>query len=326
MKMKAASTLLALVLAGTVTLLPCSADAARMGGGRSFGSQPSMRAPAPRPAPAQPYTQQRPMQQPRPMNQPAQPRGGMGFGGGLLGGLLAGSVLGSLFGGGGQGQVAGEAGQSGAAGGGGIGLFDIIILLGGIWLLMRLFKRRQQAQQAGGPFGRQPAGDQPGQPPFGGSTQYAGQTAAGAGAGAAWSSLRGQQAPEAGFGQPNIPPDFNAEEFLRGAKMAYTRMQAAWDRRDIATIAQFATPAVVQELERQKAEDPNPSQTQILLVNASLQSVEEFGDKDRAAVYFDVVMREDPNQEQPTHAREIWTFVRQHQTGNWQLDGLQQVE
>ena len=78
--------------------------------------------------------------------------------------------------------------------------------------------------------------------------------------------------------------------------------------------------------ERQKAEDPNPSQTQILLVNASLQSVEEFGDKDRAAVYFDVVMREDPNQEQPTHAREIWTFVRQHQTGNWQLDGLQQVE
>ena len=203
-------------------------------------------------------------------------------------------------------------------------LFDIIILLGGIWLLMRLFKRRQQAQQAGGPFGRQPAGDQPGQPPFGGSTQYAGQTAAGAGA--AWSSLRGQQAPEAGFGQPNIPPDFNAEEFLRGAKMAYTRMQAAWDRRDIATIAQFATPAVVQELERQKAEDPNPSQTQILLVNASLQSVEEFGDKDRAAVYFDVVMREDPNQEQPTHAREIWTFVRQHQTGNWQLDGLQQVE
>ena len=100
MKMKAASTLLALVLAGTVTLLPCSADAARMGGGRSFGSQPSMRAPAPRPAPAQPYTQQRPMQQPRPMNQPAQQRGGMGFGGGLLGGLLAGSVLGSLFGGG----------------------------------------------------------------------------------------------------------------------------------------------------------------------------------------------------------------------------------
>ena len=75
MKKKAASTLLALVLAGTVTLLPCSADAARMGGGRSFGSQPSMRAPAPRPAPAQPYTQQRPMQQPRPMNQPAQQRG-----------------------------------------------------------------------------------------------------------------------------------------------------------------------------------------------------------------------------------------------------------
>ena len=322
MKKKAASTLLALVLAGTVTLLPCSADAARMGGGRSFGSQPSMRAPAPRPAPAQPYTQQRPMQQPRPMNQPAQQRGGLGFGGGLLGGLLAGSVLGSLFGGGQGGQAAGEAGQAGAAGGGGIGLFDIILLFGGIWLLMRLFKRRQQP--AGGSFGQQTAAGQPSQTPFGGATQYAGQTAQGAGA--AWGALRGQQAPAGNFAQPNIPPDFNAEEFLRGAKMAYTRMQAAWDRRDIATIAQFATPAVVQELERQKAEDPNPSQTQILLVNASLQSVEEFGDKDRAAVYFDVVMREDPNQEQPTHAREIWTFVRQHQTGNWQLDGLQQVE
>ena len=42
--------------------------------------------------------------------------------------------------------------------------------------------------------------------------------------------------------------------------------------------------------------------------------------------YFDVVMREDPNQQEPSHAREIWTFIRQHNTGNWQLDGLQQVD
>ena len=51
-----------------------------------------------------------------------------------------------------------------------------------------------------------------------------------------------------------VPADFNQEEFLRGAKMAYTRLQESWDRRDLDDIAQFATPAVLTELRAKYAE------------------------------------------------------------------------
>ena len=143
-----------------------------------------------------------------------------------------------------------------------------------------------------------------------------------------WDALREQSGGTAGAftsDNPDIPAGFDVDGFLKGAKMAYTRMQSSWDRRDVDDIAQFATAPVIEELRRQKEEDPNPSQTQILLINAQLTKFEEFGDQDRATVYFDVLMRENPNQEQPEHACEYWTFVREHDTGSWKLDGLQQA-
>ena len=49
MKLRVLFALLFLTFTAAVTTIPCDADAARMGGGRSFGSQPAMRAPAARP-------------------------------------------------------------------------------------------------------------------------------------------------------------------------------------------------------------------------------------------------------------------------------------
>ena len=81
------------------------ADAARIGGGRSFGGRPSMSQPFTRSLPSNPSSSfnrqaQRPGQQ---MANAASPAGRGLFGGmgGMLGGLLAGSLLGSLLFGGG---------------------------------------------------------------------------------------------------------------------------------------------------------------------------------------------------------------------------------
>ena len=122
-----------------------------------------------------------------------------------------------------------------------------------------------------------------------------------------------------------MPDGFDADEFLRGAKMAYTRLQESWDRRDLNDIAQFATPTVMQELESQNAEDPNPSRTELLMVNAQLMSVTNDGPVQRAQVFFDVMMREDPRSQEPTQAREIWHFMRTLPNGTWKLDGIQQT-
>ena len=112
MKIKAILTMLIMLGGACMYALPDTADAARLGGGRSFGSRPSMSQPAQAPSAMQRQsTQQR--QQAAQAQQP-QRKGFLGGMGGLLGGLLAGSLIGSLLFGGGFALAAG-AEQSGLA-------------------------------------------------------------------------------------------------------------------------------------------------------------------------------------------------------------------
>ena len=148
-------------------------------------------------------------------------------------------------------------------------------------------------------------------------------------AGNGWDALRGQGgAGEAEASGPHIPmpPGFDADEFLRGAKMAYTRLQTAWDKRDMNDISQFTTEAVQKSVREQMDADPKPSTTEILLVNAQLLGVADEGQDQYAQVFFDVLLREYPDQQTPSSAREVWHFVRPVTGGSWKLDGIQQVE
>ena len=73
------------------------ADAARIGGGRSFGGRPSMSQPYTKPLPSNPsssFNQQTNRQSQQMANSAAPSRGLFGGMGGMLGGLLAGSLLG----------------------------------------------------------------------------------------------------------------------------------------------------------------------------------------------------------------------------------------
>ena len=310
MKISALFAAFVILFAAFALSLPDSAEAARMGGGRSFGSRPYMSTPAQRPA----MRQQAPATAPR-NAQAAQQRPGM-FGGmgGLFGGLLAGTLLGSLLSGNGM--------------GGGGGFLDIILIGLLIYVGLKLFARfrNRQAQEpapAGGSIfgaGRQDLTNDSANQPFARSNTQA----------SGWDALRnltgqGSQ-PPAAEQAVDVPAGFDTEEFLRGAKMAYTRMQQAWDRRDLADIAQFATPAVMEVLQEQMASDPNPGKTEIMLVNAQLLGAENEGADQRAQVFFDVLLRERPDQDAPSSAREVWHFLREGANGTWKLDGIQQVE
>ena len=299
MKIKAILTMLIMLGGACMYALPDTADAARLGGGRSFGSRPSMSQPAQAPSAMQRQsTQQR--QQAAQAQQP-QRKGFLGGMGGLLGGLLAGSLIGSLLFGG------------GFSGG---GIMDILLLGILLFVGLKLFARaRNKATAAPAGAGNAPMGGM--EPPL-----QRNDTAA-----SGWDTLSGQN--NAYNSQPEVvipmPADFDAEEFLRGAKMAYNRLQAAWDSRDLNDIAQFASPAVMDAVRQQLAEETEPSKTEILLVNAQLLSVVNEDKEQRAQVYFDVLMRERPDQPTPSNVREIWHFVRELDGGTWKLDGIQQV-
>ena len=306
MQIKAFLSILVLLCCSLMLTLSDDALAARLGGGSSFGSKPFMSTPAPAPRP-QPSFQSKPNPS-QPQTQPAtaasRPGGLFGGMGGLMGGLLAGTLLGSLFGG------------HGFSGGGfmDILLFGLVIFIG--LKLFAAFRGSQKpAQAAAGAEGTQTAQPQAG--------MMREDTAANG-----WDALRGQGTAQAEATGPQIPmpPGFDADEFLRGAKMAYSRLQASWDKRDMNDITQFTTEAVQKSVSEQMAADPKPSTTEILLVNAQLLGVTNEGDEQYAQVFFDVLLRETPAQETPSSAREVWHFVRPVTGGNWKLDGIQQVE
>ncbi len=307
--------LCAAFLAAFLLSMPDLADAKRLGGGRSFsGSTMSRPSTGGYSGGFGGSTMNR---QSVPMNRGSVSGGtmampsGTGMFGGMMGGLLAGSLIGSMLGGG---SSAGAAGAS--AGSGGAGLLDILLLLGVGYIVLRMFRRprRQRQDPYGEPMRRDYRGDftqnDGVQPQFG----------------SAWDRLRSQPA-NAGYTRSSYrPADFDEQEFLQGAKAAYMRMQASWDRRDLDDIASFATEDAMRVFRRQASEDPDPGLTEILNLNAEVVEVRDMGNIRQVSVVFDALMREDQHAARPEQVREMWHFVCSRSGGDtWKLDGIDQL-
>jgi predicted lipid-binding transport protein (Tim44 family) len=272
------------------------AEAARVGGGKSFGSSPSYQrsTPAPSPSPASPQmsptqpTPQRPVASPAPSM--------MGRWGGMLGGLLMGGLIGSLLFGGGHAW-------------GGPGMLDLLIIGGGLFLLYRFIRARRMANAA---------------PAAAGSMSFDRSPSH------SWGESGHATAAEpttSGAEQPNLPPGFDVEGFLKGAKIIYTRLQASWDKRDMEDIRQFVSPEVLSEIQKQAQEDPKPGKTELLLINPRILEVREVTTQTVVSVFYDVMMRENRS-EMAKQVREVWHFSRDSRKpeDHWVLEGIQQVE
>lgn len=289
--------ILPFMLGGAFEIIPAlpdlsaQAEAARLGGGRSFGSRPSLNRSAPAPAPAR-----QGMQQQNAAGAAGAPARG-GFMGGMLGPLLAGSLLGALFFGGAF---------------SGLGMIDIVMIGLLVWMALRLLRGRRPAPQRQGGHGGS-----------GGAQNHDYSDA--------WAHLRDTssgpaRAAAAGYASSGFtpPPGFDHDKFMEGARLMYSRMQEAWDRRDLADIRQFTTPGMYRLIEEQAKEDPTPSSTTILTMQAQLHEFRREGEEEFISVYFDALLREYADRD-AENAREIWHFARKT-GGTWKLDGIQQVE
>lgn len=305
------------------------ADARRRG---SFGSRGARTYSAPPPtqtAPGQVAPVQRSMTTPgTPGAQAARPnaaatnparaqqqrRGGFlgGLGGGLLGGLLVGGLIGALMG---NGFGAGMAGF-------GAMLFQLAILALGVWLLMKLFRRRQQPAPAMAGYGamrnQAQAQPQPQAPPYTPST-YTPTT------------------PAFGGGSPmEITIDAgDRREFER----LLIEVQAAYAREDYAALRELTTPEIMsylaEELSQNAVQGRRNDVTGTKLLEADVAEAWREGDAEYATAALryesiDIfrdrqtgdVVQGDPTQ--PTQETEIWTFVRRPGS-NWKLSAIQET-
>lgn len=292
------------ILAGTITVLhEASADAARLGGGRSFGSSPSYNRSAPSPSRQMSPSQQRQ----NGMQNTAAPAPRAPGIRGFLGPLLAGSLLGALIFGGGF---------------AGVGIADFVLIALVVFMLSRLLRRRPAATAQAGAAGM--SGDMGGME---GDARMARNPE-----GDPWARLRSNPVTQPAGNDPEaepgllLPEDFDLQDFISGAKAMFTRLQKSWDKRDLEDLSIFVTPDMMAHFNRQSEEDPTPSQTDIFLINARLVDFRHEGKSETASVFFEVLLREH-SQEAPHEITEIWHFMREEDgDGMWRLDGLQQVQ
>lgn len=288
------TVLLAAFLATGLVLT--DAEAKRLGGGRSLGMQRDQvikRDAAPPQAPAAPSQSAATPGRPG-TAAPAPQASGMSRWLGPIAGLAAGLGLAALFSHLGLGEE--------------LATFVMLLLLVAVAVfLFRMLRRRAQApnsplQYAG--VGREPTAA----PAYGPSAAMPGSAGTAPGQAAA-----------------SIPAGFDAEGFLRHAKVNFLRLQAAHDAGNLEDIRDFTTPEMFAEI-RLDLQDRRGSsqQTEVVTLNAELLDVSEEGQRYLASVRFHGAIR-DTKDAAPAPFDEVWHLSKPKEAGGWVIAGIQQV-
>ncbi len=297
---------------------------ARAGGGGSLGSRGSRSYSSPSQSyssPSRPSTPSSPpytQPAPAPLSQPS-PVGGFwrGVAGGVLGGVLGGMLFRGM----------GYAGGSGAFGGG-FGLFDLL-LLGGIgYLIYRMVRGRQPAEE-----------------PATGSYRTVSPESYGASAASTATAeppLFGAENRERGLLHlRQMDPGFSEAAFAEWCTDIFFRIQAAWMRKDLDALKSVLTDEM-QEVFRKQLEEAKAKGQMNKLENITVRSVEvtevwqEQG-VDYVTVRFlanllDYTVEETTGKVvsgsnlEPVKFEEFWTWVRPVGPNPWRLSAINQAE
>ena len=284
------------------------ADAARMGGGRSFGMQRSITPPAPKTAPSAPNSISGPASNPVMPATPgtsaarAAPAAGAAAAASPasrasrwlapIAGIAAGLGLAALL------------SHFGLPEGLGTMLLLGLLVVGAVFLVRVLLAGRSRAPlgYAGAPGATPRSTYEPAREPAIGSAWGAGN------------------APSSG----RYPPGFDPAPFLAQAKQQFRRLQAAYDRADMALLDDVTTPQMQAEIARDLATRGTHIPTDVVALDAELVEVVQEGDRYVASVRFHGTLRENGSAS-PLPFEELWHLVKPVDGScGWLLAGIQQ--
>jgi predicted lipid-binding transport protein (Tim44 family) len=128
-----------------------------------------------------------------------------------------------------------------------------------------------------------------------------------------------------------VPAGFDSEGFLSAAKRNFATLQDAWDRSDISMLRSMMTDAMLNEIRAQLAEreataSGQANKTEVLMLEAQLLGIEELPDVFMASVEFNGMIREEANAN-PSPFREVWNMTKPRQGGSgWLVSGVQALQ
>lgn len=122
------------------------------------------------------------------------------------------------------------------------------------------------------------------------------------------------------------PAGFDADGFLRSAKVCFIRMQASYDAGNLQDLREFTSAEMFAELKLEIEERRGAvNQTDVTTLEAQLLAVQRVADDELASVRFSGMIREQADA--PAEAfDEVWNFSRSITgEGGWVLAGIQQL-
>jgi predicted lipid-binding transport protein (Tim44 family) len=137
---------------------------------------------------------------------------------------------------------------------------------------------------------------------------------------------RGAAPESASFQSGSADTDFDAEAFVRQAKVQFIRLQAAHDAGDLDDIREFTSPEVFAEIRLQLADrGPLDQRTDVVDLDAEVVEVVEEATRYVASVRFHGLIREETDGT-PVAFDEIWHLSKPRSgTSGWVIAGIQQV-
>ena len=304
--MKRTSILLLAAFAALTLTLSDLADAARMGGGRSFGAQrqsvtPSKPAP-PAAAPANSAAAQPATPAAGTAPAPAAAPSGASRWLGPIAGIAAGLGLAALL------------SHFGLSEGFGSLLLVALVIFAGVFLVRMLMRRRETAkplQYAGASV--RPGYENQARPVWSDAPKVEPPVAPAAGA------------PGFGVARKPLPQGFDAAGFASEAKRQFIRLQGSYDTADRAALSAVMTSEMYTEIGRELDERGPHQATEIVTLDADVLDVSTEGDKHWASVRFTGLVRED-GEPQPKPIDEVWNLAKPVRgTSGWLLAGITQL-
>ncbi len=304
--MKRRSILLLAAFAALTLTLSDLADAARMGGGRSFGAQrqsvtPSNPAP-PAAAPANNAAAQPTTPAAGTTPAPAAAPSGASRWLGPIAGIAAGLGLAALL------------SHFGLSEGFGSLLLVGLVIFAGVFLVRMLMRRRETAkplQYAGASV--RPGYENQARPVWSDAPKVEPPMAPAAGA------------PGLGVTRKTLPQGFDAAGFASEAKRQFIRLQGSYDTADRAALSAVMTSEMYTEIGRELDERGPHQATEIVTLDADVLDVSTEGDKHWASVRFTGLVRED-GEPQPKSIDEVWNLAKPVRgTSGWLLAGITQL-
>jgi predicted lipid-binding transport protein (Tim44 family) len=124
----------------------------------------------------------------------------------------------------------------------------------------------------------------------------------------------------------SLPAGFDADGFVRTAKVAFLRLQASFDAGNLADLREFTSPEMYAELKLEIDERAGAANhTEVNGLQATLLGVESTGSEQMASVRFTGSVVEAPGAT-PEPLDEVWNLTRPLDGGQgWVLAGIQQL-